>query len=112
MSLKSLRTILNCDVNLEFQCEKNWDLMEKIKEKDDELFEGSLFRKKCTNCNQTVHLVSNIESLRNGALLGYCMLFDPYFESKEIKDAKIRINEIKLKELDLKSRTLGVFKKS
>ena len=39
------------------------------------------------------------------------MMFDPYFESKEIEYLKIRIKEIEFDKVDFKARTLGVFKK-
>jgi hypothetical protein len=109
--MKSSRTILNCGIGLEFECDQNWDSMSSVSENDKELFEGSLFKKKCSHCNKIVHLVSSIKSLGNGAELGYCMMFDPYFESKEIEHLRIRIKEIELEKIDFKDRTLGVFRK-
>jgi hypothetical protein len=109
--MKSSRTILNCGIGLEFECDQKWESMSSVSENDVELFEGSLFRKKCSNCNKIVHLVSSIKSLGNGAKLNFCMMFDPYYESTEIEHLRKRIKEIELDKIDFKSRTLGVFKK-
>jgi len=109
--MKSSKTILNCGINLEFECDQKWDSMNPVIENDNETFEGSLERKKCTACNKTVHLIKSVKALTNGANLGFCMLVDPNSEIVEMGLLKIPPKDVDFERIDFTHRTLGVFKK-
>jgi hypothetical protein len=108
--MKSSKSILNCGINLEFECEQKWESMNPVIENNHELFEGSLERKKCTVCNKTVHLIKSVKALRNGANLRYCMLVDPNSEIVEMGLLKKLPKDVDYERIEFTHHTLGVFK--
>ena len=104
--------ILNCGLGLEYQCNQDWKLMESLQKKALKRREFGIYVKKCSKCERFVYLVNNLQDLKSGAKLNYCMLFDPYNKSSESINFRKRIGDVESKSLiNLMQRPLlGVFK--